>query len=212
MNIFINRFFSLPTLKNMSFFLVILVCFMYLTLSYPVLRPFLSIYAILFFMAEVYKRGNQMPQHPFLKGLIYFIIAGVISAIVFSLVPIQRFSLDAYPFLDSLPYIVIMMYFFIVAYYEEAIFRGVLPASMKNYLLPAVLYAGFHYYVLSMTVQIYSLPSTYIYGGIAFSFLFAFFMQYVAHKTNGIVVPTAIHWTFNLSKLGLLSFVSGGII
>lgn len=89
---------------------------------------------------------------------------------------------------------------FVVAYTEETFFRGLLPQFLGNDIIPAVLFALFHYSVSggSIGFMIFAFVA-----GIAFSYIRDFF---------GIYASIGVHSAFNLKALGVLDQLVRGTL
>ena len=88
----------------------------------------------------------------------------------------------------------------VVAYPEEVVFRGLLPRVFGNNIIPAILFAGFHFAVSGMNFWF-----------MLFAFISSFVFSMIAKKF-GILGAVGTHTAYNLQQYGVLSALFSGRI
>jgi membrane protease YdiL (CAAX protease family) len=180
---------------------------MYLLIFSKELREYTLLYVALFVIAEMYKTGTQAERTPFLKGLIMFSIASFVSVIFFSSVN-QILQPENFTSIATVSITQWVLYFLLVAYVEEEIFRGILPKAIGNMIIPQIIYTVFHI----ATVSILAVNGVSIISLLIFTMLFALAMMFLTYQFKSVIPAIAVHWIYDLYKVGVLMSVFGWII
>lgn len=182
---------------NIEFNYLYFITSLILATNTPLLMTTVIFYNVMYLMAENLQQGKQSSRTPIFKGALYFTVATIISFVFFNYFK-GYFGANPVPIeFGILPTIMLA---FIIAGYEESIFRNLLVKYLGSPIIATMVYTGAHWYTGKYVLKF---TQNGLYSYLGFTFVFGLLMYYLNKFFKSYEVSKAVHFAFLLFNYGV---------